>query len=296
MAVSSTNSRVSYTSVGETTFAYPFKVFAGTDLQVYDNAVLKTITADYTVTGVGSDTGGNVIFNVATVAGHTILIIRVLPQTQASALPLNDKFPSTVVETMADKLTLLVQQLNEVDTRSLKVPVTSAFSNLSVPDPVVGKTLRWNPTSTGLENFDVVAIGGVGLPLTRINGGFGADASVDATARSIIGAAQALTVQVLTPGASVTIDAATGDYFTLVPAQAFTLANPTNPTNGKRIVVRIKQDGTGTRILTLGSAFRLGVDIPTVVLSTAAGKVDYIGAIFDSTDAKWDIVAFTKGF
>lgn len=294
MAVSTTLNRISYTASGGTTFAYPFEIFAGTDLQVYDDGVLKTITTDYTVTGAGAPTGGNVIFGVAPTNGHTILIVRVLPQTQDSVLPANDKFPSTVVETMSDKLTMLVQQLTEVDARCIKVALTSLFSNLTLPDPVAGKFVRWNAGSTGLENADIGAGGAIGLPVSVAQGGTAATTA--AAALTNLGAAKALTPQVLTPGATVTIDASTGDYFTLVPAQAFTLASPTNPTHGQRIMVRIKQDGVGGRVLTLGAAFRLGTDIPTVVLSTIASKTDYIGAVYDGTDTKWDVVAFTKGF
>jgi hypothetical protein len=100
----------------------------------------------------------------------------------------------------------------------------------------------------------------------------------------------------LTPGATVTIDASTGFYFTLVPTASFTLANPLNPTHGQKIIVRIKQDGVGGRVITYGAAWSFGSDISSAVLSTGANKVDYIGAIYDSVDAKWNVVAFVRGY
>jgi hypothetical protein len=103
-------------------------------------------------------------------------------------------------------------------------------------------------------------------------------------------------VVALTPGVTVALDATLGAYYTLVAGQNFTLSNPTGALHGQRFIVRIKQDGTGSRILTLDTKFRLGTDIPTVVLSTAASKTDYLGFIYDSVDDKFDIVAFTKGF
>ncbi len=44
--------------------------------------------------------------------------------------------------------------------------------------------------------------------------------------------------------------------FALTTTQNFTMANPTNVVDGKRIIYKIKQDGTGSRIITWGSAFR----------------------------------------
>jgi hypothetical protein len=100
----------------------------------------------------------------------------------------------------------------------------------------------------------------------------------------------------LTSGSTVATNAALGDYFTLTAAESFTLSNPTNPANKQRCVWEILQDGTGSRVMTLGSAFRLGADLPTITLTTTANKRDYMGAIYDSVAAKWDVVFFMKGY
>ena len=71
--------------------------------------------------------------------------------------------------------------------------------------------------------------------------------------------------------------------------------NPTNPTNGQKIVYRLKQDATGTRTITWGAAFRFGVDIPVPALTTTAAKTDYIGFIYNGTDSTWDCLAVTRG-
>ncbi len=183
MAVTSTLNRVSYTADGVlTSFAYPFEIFLNTDLQVFVAGVLKTLTTDYTVSGVGSPTGGNVTFTSAPANGAAVIFIRVLPITQLSELPANDPFPSTTVETALDKLTLLAQQLNEVDQRTLKLAVTSLFQNLTSPDPVAGRFLRWNAGLTGLENATIAALGALGLPVSIADGGTGAITAVAARA------------------------------------------------------------------------------------------------------------------
>lgn len=101
---------------------------------------------------------------------------------------------------------------------------------------------------------------------------------------------------VLTSGTTVSVDASLGNDFTLTAAHNFTLANPTNAVNGQKIMFAIRQDATGSRVMTLGSNFRLGTDIASVVLSTAAGKTDYLGVRYNSTDTKWDVIAFVKGY
>lgn len=116
------------------------------------------------------------------------------------------------------------------------------------------------------------------------------------TGASWVPSGLAFNVVALTPGATVALDATLGAYYTLVPAQNFTLSNPTGALHGQRFIVRIKQDGTGSRVITLDTKFRLGTDITNVTLSTGANKTDYIGFIYDSVDDKFDIIAFTKGF
>jgi len=66
--------------------------------------------------------------------------------------------------------------------------------------------------------------------------------------------------------------------------------------DGQAVRIRFKQDGTGSRLLTLDSKFRLNADITAVTLSTAINKIDYLGVIYHATDDKYDVVAFTKGF
>jgi hypothetical protein len=107
-------------------------------------------------------------------------------------------------------------------------------------------------------------------------------------------AAQAAAVVALTPGTTVNVNAALSNAFSLVPAQNFTLANPSGATNGQTIRIVIKQDGTGNRTWTLGSQYKFaGGIVPT--LSTAANAVDYFSAQFFSNDTIW-MSALVKGF
>lgn len=113
---------------------------------------------------------------------------------------------------------------------------------------------------------------------------------VDATIGSGLGTVA------LTDAATISTDASLGNVFTVTLGGNRTLGNPTNLTNGQKVVWRLKQDGTGNRTITLDTAFRLGTDITTITLSTAASKTDYLAAIYNGADSKLDIVAFVKGY
>lgn len=174
MSVETTDNRVTYVGNGVlTVYSYPFQIFEDTDLEVYVDSVLQALTTDYTVSGAENPAGGEITFAVAPANASDVLIARVLPFTQETVYPSNDKFPAKVHEAALDKLTMLVQQLDEVDQRSLKVAFTSAFTDLLVPDPEVGKFLRWSALLSGLENAAITAVGSLGLPVSVADGGTG---------------------------------------------------------------------------------------------------------------------------
>lgn len=100
----------------------------------------------------------------------------------------------------------------------------------------------------------------------------------------------------LTDASTIALDASLGTSFKVTLAGNRTLGNPTNPTDGQRILIAVSQDATGSRTLTLGSAWALGTDISSVTLTTTASKTDYIGAVYDATSTKWRILAFAKGY
>ena len=121
------------------------------------------------------------------------------------------------------------------------------------------------------------------------------DADVSASA-AIKLTKSAAVVTGLTDQTTITTDASAGTIFTVTLAGNRTLAAPTNPVDGMKRIWRFKQDATGSRTITLNAIFRLGTDITSITLTTTASKTDYMGAIYNATDSKWDIVAFVKGF
>jgi hypothetical protein len=98
----------------------------------------------------------------------------------------------------------------------------------------------------------------------------------------------------LTDAATIATDASLGNHFRVTLGGNRTLGNPTNPTDGQMGLWEIRQDGTGSRTLTLDTKFRFTSAVPSITLSTSASKLDYIGARYNLADDKWDVIAFAK--
>jgi hypothetical protein len=137
MTVSSTTVKNSYSGDGSNdTFVYGFKIFASSDLQVIIRSATgtettKTLTTDYTVTGVGTASGGNVVFEAAAIptATETVVLIRNVPQTQAIDYIANDPFPAETHEEGLDRATMTIQQMQEEVTRSIKLSRTNTMTS-----------------------------------------------------------------------------------------------------------------------------------------------------------------------
>lgn len=100
----------------------------------------------------------------------------------------------------------------------------------------------------------------------------------------------------LTDAATIVVDATLGSVFTCTLGGNRTLGNPTGAIDGQELIFRLRQDGTGSRTITLDTKYRLGSDIASVTLSTGANKTDYLRVRYHLADDKFDVVGFTKGF
>ena len=137
MAISTTIIKNSYSGDGSNdTFAYAFKISAAADLQVIIRSALgvetvKTLTTDYTVTGAGNATGGNVVFESSDIptATETVVIRRATTQTQTLDLVENDPFTADSVESAFDKNLAAIQEIQEQVDRSFKVSRTNTITS-----------------------------------------------------------------------------------------------------------------------------------------------------------------------
>lgn len=92
-------------------------------------------------------------------------------------------------------------------------------------------------------------------------------------------------------------DAAAADIFNVVLTGNATLANPANPSDGKTIRWRLRQDANGNHAITLGDKFNISSSsLSPLPFSTAANKLDMLAATYDAARDKWDVVAFVYGY
>lgn len=104
-------------------------------------------------------------------------------------------------------------------------------------------------------------------------------------------------VQLADSTSAIPTDATAANLFRVTIAGNRTLAAPTNPTDGQRIVWEVTASG-GARTLSLATGaggFVFGSDI-SALTSIASGTTDVIAAIYNASINRWRLVACTKGF
>ena len=78
----------------------------------------------------------------------------------------------------------------------------------------------------------------------------------------------------------------------ILTAQSTTLdiANPTGaPTNGRKLIIRVKDNSASARDITYGGEWRaVGVTLPS---TTTPGKTLYLASIYNADETSWDVVA-----
>ena len=164
MTIASTTTKDIYTGTGALdTYDYTFKIFADTELTVTEVLIADgtetelTITTDYTVSGAGDANGGSIILIAGNLPSTKELVIqRNIPLVQALDLVENDPEPSQSIEDQLDKLTMMIQQQQEVLDRAIKEDITTTGSDITFPSPVADKFLGWDD-SLELANLDQVA-------------------------------------------------------------------------------------------------------------------------------------------
>lgn len=161
-----------YDTNGSTTeFAYTFRIDDETELVVfqydttaetYETLVLGT---DYTVDGVGSDSGGNVTIPGPLASGYTITILREIELVQTFDAPRSGAWSPAEYEDAMDRIVMMIQQLQEAVARSVK---DAAYIDPNTTDP-----------ATYLAQMQAAYIAGTNLIANSIQTSFIQDDAVD---------------------------------------------------------------------------------------------------------------------
>lgn len=94
---------------------------------------------------------------------------------------------------------------------------------------------------------------------------------------------------------TVTFNAASNNVFDITLTGNITVGF-INGTDAQPVTLRVRQDSVGGRTISFDSNVRLSDSVTSVTLSTAPNKLDYINFRYNSTDQKYDLLAFNLGF
>jgi len=150
--------RVVYTgSAGTGPYAFTFEILAQTDIDVYVDATLKTLTTDYTVT-INSNGTGAVNFVTAPGSTKRITIVGARDITRASDYVTGGDFTAASLNVELDQQTIFNQQNAEALGRAILAPVTDPDSiNMVLPVQTsrAGKTLAFDSNGNPVVGEDI---------------------------------------------------------------------------------------------------------------------------------------------
>jgi hypothetical protein len=146
--ISNVARRIVYTgSAGVGPYAFNFEVLTNTDIKVYKNDLLLTLTTDYTVS-ISSTLGtGSVTLVTAATGSDRITIVGARAIQRTTDFTTGGDFFANTLNDEMDSQTILVQQVAETAERGIKAPVTDP-TNINMTLPVntarAGKTLAFD--------------------------------------------------------------------------------------------------------------------------------------------------------
>jgi hypothetical protein len=140
-------------------FPYSFRILDESELLVItrdsdDVETTLVLNTDYTVSGVGELSGGNVTLIAATANTNVVSITRNMAFTQDTDLQANGQFSAETHEDCFDRAMMIAQQLKDESDRCFRISasIDPNDMDLEMPAAEAGQVLIWNDDATGLEN------------------------------------------------------------------------------------------------------------------------------------------------
>jgi hypothetical protein len=126
---------------GQTVFPYTFRVFAASDLVVERLRGTTTTTlqlnVDYTVSGVGNNTGGNVTLTQGAQAGDIIAIVSNQPNQRSTDFTESGDFRAAALNAEFDRIWIAIQQMAQDVSRQITRPLSDPTASYVLPPTTV---------------------------------------------------------------------------------------------------------------------------------------------------------------
>lgn len=136
MPITAQTPEVNYTADGiATSYAYPFRIFAASDLVVNVAGVAPVLNVDYTVTGSGDFGGGQVVFTTPPAASAAVLIRREIPLDRSTDYTTAGPNRADILDDDLDRIVAQMQDRESYLSRTLKA---MTFTSLTGGDVSVG--------------------------------------------------------------------------------------------------------------------------------------------------------------
>jgi len=173
--ISNVTRRVVYAASGTGPYAFTFEILANTDIAVYRDDTLLTLTTNYTVT-INSNGTGSITLTAAPTGATQIAIVgnRTIQRT-TDFVTGGDFFANTVNDEM-DQQTIFAQQNAEGLQRALQAPQTDPTTiNMTLPRKAdrAGKYLAFDSNGNpepGPTSQDVDIVAGIASDITTVAG------------------------------------------------------------------------------------------------------------------------------
>lgn len=184
MTISSTNRKAGpFIGNGSASvFAFSFRVFAASDLEVVRITVATgvettlTINSAYTVSlnaDQNSNPGGSITLTGGALAsGYNLIITSAIANLQPTDLTNQGGFYPEVITDALDRATIQIQQLDEHVNRNLAYPITDPSTGFELPAAAQrkGNTLAFDPTTGApISGPSISAVGSVSSNISNVN-------------------------------------------------------------------------------------------------------------------------------
>ncbi len=145
--------RIQYVASGtQTAFTFPFPIFTAADLEVWLGNT-RQVSPAYSLSGIGISAGGTVLFASPPAPGVLVTLRRYIAIKRTSDYQDDGIIRAKTINDELDFQTAAIQQVAEDAGRAVRRSfLSSNTADLTLPEPMAGRAVKWNAAGTGLEN------------------------------------------------------------------------------------------------------------------------------------------------